>query len=73
MQAVTPRDYHCVRSPDGLWHLAQNQSVTYPAWHPGCNTSCGFWASLKQGYERRRPTCIACIREMDLYELTHGY
>lgn len=57
-------DYQCVLAPDGAWHLIQEQSNPPPITRGGGQTMCAAgWCEFKRGYERRRPTCAACLAE----------
>ena len=68
---VIERSYQCVLI-DGTWHLTQEQAAPPPITSGGAWTACGPWAEFKRGYERRRPTCVACLKQVELFEARHG-
>jgi hypothetical protein len=65
-------DYQCVMAGDNSWHLTQEQASPPPILRGGAYTSCAIWVEFKRGYDRRRPTCPACLKHVEVWEARHS-
>lgn len=60
-------DFQCILVGD-VWHLTQEQATPPNILSAGAWTSCAVWATLKRGYEQRRPDCPECLRHVVQWE-----
>lgn len=61
------RDYQLIRV-GSTWHLTQQQARPPARSELACHTSCGRWAEMKDGFERGRPDCTACLEHVAYFE-----
>lgn len=65
---MTQRDYQCVKAGED-WHLTQEQANPPHIHRGGAWTACTRWVEFRAGFERRRPTCIECLKHVQIDEV----